>query len=126
VADVVGYSRLVGVVYDEGKPFSRVRHSAKTLLPQIAEHRGRIVKNTGVVFVGLVLPSPWMARCAVEISRHVRPKRRGADLPPDGNRISDRVFISATSPGDENDIFGDGSTLRGDSKNCAPREALHL
>ena len=46
VADVVGYSRLVGV--DDEGTVARVKALRKTLIdPKIAEYRGRIVKNTG-------------------------------------------------------------------------------
>ena len=45
-ADVAGYSRLMGA--DEEGTHERLKaHLAELVEPKIAEHRGRIVKNTG-------------------------------------------------------------------------------
>ena len=45
-ADVAGYSRLMGV--DEEGTHERLQaHLGELVNPKIAEHRGRIVKNTG-------------------------------------------------------------------------------
>jgi adenylate cyclase len=49
-ADVAGYSRLMG--QDEEGTHERVQaHLRELLSPKIAEHRGRIVKNTGDGFL---------------------------------------------------------------------------
>ena len=45
-ADVVGYSRLIGV--DEEGTLNRLRSIRAELIdPKITEHRGRIIKTTG-------------------------------------------------------------------------------
>ena len=45
-ADVAGYSRLMGA--DEEETHERLQtHLRELVNPKIAEHRGRIVKNTG-------------------------------------------------------------------------------
>jgi adenylate cyclase len=45
-ADVAGYSRLMGT--DEEGTHERLKaHLQELVNPKIAEHRGRIVKNTG-------------------------------------------------------------------------------
>jgi class 3 adenylate cyclase len=45
-ADVAGYSRLMGA--DEEGTHERLKAHLRDLLnPKIAEHRGRVVKNTG-------------------------------------------------------------------------------
>jgi len=45
-ADVVGYSRLVGI--DEEGTLAALKTLRKSFIePKIAEHRGRVVKNTG-------------------------------------------------------------------------------
>jgi adenylate cyclase len=45
-ADVAGYSRLMGA--DEEGTHERLRGHLRDLIePKIAEHRGRVVKNTG-------------------------------------------------------------------------------
>jgi class 3 adenylate cyclase len=46
-ADVAGYSRLIGA--DEGGTLERLKTLRRELLdPKIAEHKGRLVKTTGV------------------------------------------------------------------------------
>ena len=67
-ADVVGYSRLMGE--DEEGTHARLKaHFRELVDPKIAEHRGRIVKNTGD---GLLAEFPSVVnavRCAVEVQR---------------------------------------------------------
>lgn len=67
-ADVAGYSRLMGV--DEEATHVQLKGHLRTLVePKIAEHRGRVVKNTGdgmlVEFSSVV----DALRCAVEVQR---------------------------------------------------------
>jgi adenylate cyclase len=67
-ADVVGYSRLMGV--DEEGTLRQLRLLRKELFdPKIIEHRGRIVKTTGdgllVEFASVI----DAVRCAVEVQR---------------------------------------------------------
>jgi hypothetical protein len=68
VADVAGYSRLMGA--DEEGTHERLKTFLRQLIePKIKEHRGRIVKNTGD---GLLAEFPSVVdavRCAVEIQR---------------------------------------------------------
>jgi len=45
-ADVAGYSRLTGLD-EEGTHLELTARLTSVLDPKIAEHRGRIVKNTG-------------------------------------------------------------------------------
>jgi adenylate cyclase len=104
-ADVAGYSRLMGA--DEEGTHERLRvHFRELVDPKIAEHRGRIVKNTGdgmlVEFSSVV----DAVRCATEI------QRRMIDCEPDvpeERRIRFRIGINL---GDvlveQQDIFGDG------------------
>jgi adenylate cyclase len=104
-ADVAGYSRLMGA--DEEGTHERLKaHLAELVNPKIAEHRGRIVKNTGD---GLLAEFPSVVdgvRCAVEVQRGMAERNEAA--PPE-NRIEFRIGINL---GDviveEHDIFGDG------------------
>jgi adenylate cyclase len=49
-ADVAGYSRLMGA--DEEGTHERLKAHLRDLIePKIAEHRGRIVKNTATAFL---------------------------------------------------------------------------
>jgi TolB-like protein/class 3 adenylate cyclase len=104
-ADVAGYSRLMGA--DEEGTHERLQaHFQELVNPKIAEHRGRIVKNTGDGFLAEFGSVVDAVRCAVEVQCGMidrEPKM------PDERRIRFRIGISL---GDviveEHDIFGDG------------------
>src|ERR1700682_2974355 len=104
-ADVAGYSRLMGV--DEEETLAALKALRKSLIdPNIAEHRGRIVKTTGdgalVEFASVV----DAVRCAVEVQRGMA--ERNSDVPAD-KRIEFRVGINVGDIiSDDNDIYGDG------------------
>jgi adenylate cyclase len=64
-ADVAGYSRLMGA--DEEGTHERLKlHLHESIEPTIAEHRGRIVKNTGDGFLAEFQSVVDAVRCAVE------------------------------------------------------------
>jgi class 3 adenylate cyclase len=103
-ADVAGSCRLIGI--DEEGTLAQLKALRKTLFdPKIAEHHGRIVKNTGdgalVEFASVV----DAVRCAGEIQRGM--VEQNIDM-PQVKRIEFRIGIHV---GDivveENDIFGD-------------------
>ena len=65
-ADVAGYSRLMGV--DEEGTHERLQgHLRDVIEPKIAEHRGRVVKNTGDGFLAEFASVVDAVRCAVEM-----------------------------------------------------------
>jgi TolB-like protein/class 3 adenylate cyclase len=104
-ADVAGYSRLMGA--DEEGTHERLKaHLGELVEPKIAEHRGRIVKNTGD---GLLAEFPSVVdavRCAVEIQRGMA--ERNAETPED-KRIAFRIGVNLGDViAEEHDIFGDG------------------
>ena len=67
-ADVAGYSRLMGV--DEDGTHDRLKaHLGELVNPKIAEHRGRIVKNTGDGFLAEFASVIEAVRCAVQVQR---------------------------------------------------------
>jgi adenylate cyclase len=109
-ADVAGYSRLMGA--DEEGTHERLQaHLRELVSPKIAEHRGRIVKNTGD---GLLAELPSVVdavRCAVEVQRGMID--REPDVPEE-RRIRFRIGVNL---GDviveEHDIFGDGVNVVG-------------
>ncbi len=107
-ADVAGSCRLIGI--DEEGTLAQLKALRKTLFdPKIAEHRGRVVKNTGdgalVEFASVV----DAVRCADEIQRSMA--EQNIDV-PQNKRIEFRIGIHV---GDiiieENDIFGDGVNI---------------
>jgi TolB-like protein/class 3 adenylate cyclase len=104
-ADVVGYSRLMGT--DEEGTHERLKaHLGELINPKIAEHRGRIVKNTGDGFLAEFQSVVDAVRCAVEVQRGMA--ERNAETSED-KRIAFRIGVNL---GDviveEHDIFGDG------------------
>ena len=104
-ADVAGYSRLMGT--DEEGTHERLKaHLQELVNPKIAEHRGRVVKNTGDGFLAEFKSVVDAVRCAVEVQRGMA--ERNADARPE-KRIEFRIGINL---GDviveEHDIFGDG------------------
>ena len=107
-ADVAGSCRLIGI--DEEGTLARLKALRRTLFdPKIADHHGRIVKNTGdgalVEFASVV----DAVRCAAEIQRSMAERKYGV---PQDKRIEFRIGIHV---GDiiieENDIFGDGVNI---------------
>jgi TolB-like protein/class 3 adenylate cyclase/tetratricopeptide (TPR) repeat protein len=104
-ADVAGYSRLMGA--DEEGTHERVQSHLRELVnPKIADHRGRVVKNTGDGFLAEFQSVVDAVRCAAEVQRGMA--ELNADSPPE-KRIQFRIGINL---GDviveEHDIFGDG------------------
>jgi adenylate cyclase len=75
-ADVVGYSRLMGVD-DEGTLAALKGHRRELLDPKIGEHRGRIVKTTGDGLLVEFASGVDAVRCAVEVPREMAER----DLP---------------------------------------------
>ena len=104
-ADVVGYSRLMGM--DETGTLTALKqHRAMLLDPAIAAHRGRIVKLMGdgvlVEFASVV----DAVECAVGIQRGM--VERNIDT-PDSRRITFRIGVNLGDIiVDDDDIYGDG------------------
>jgi adenylate cyclase len=107
-ADVVGSCRLIGI--DEEGTLAQLKALRKTLFdPKIAQHHGRVVKNTGdgalVEFASVV----DAVRCADDVQRGMA--EQNTDV-PQGKRIEFRIGIHL---GDiiiaDDDIFGDGVNI---------------
>ena len=104
----MGSCRLIGI--DEEGTLAQLKALRKTLFdPKIAQHHGRIVKNTGdgalVEFASVV----DAVRCADDVQRSVA--EQNTDVPQD-KRIEFRIGIHL---GDiiiaDDDIFGDGVNI---------------
>jgi adenylate cyclase len=104
-ADVAGYSRLMGA--DEEGTHERLKaHLGQLVEPKIAEHRGRIVKNTGDGFLTEFASVVDAVRCAVEVQRGMVERNEGT--PPE-QRIEFRVGINLGDViAERGDIYGDG------------------
>ena len=104
----MGSCRLIGI--DEEGTLAQLKALRKTLFdPKIAQHHGRIVKNTGdgalVEFASVV----DAVRCADDVQRGVAEQNSGV---PQDKRIEFRIGIHL---GDiiiaDDDIFGDGVNI---------------
>ncbi len=109
-ADVVGYSRLIGL--DDSGTLDRMRRLRREVIePALAAHGGRIV-NTGGDSLLMVFDSvDGAARFAVRVQQQV-PAHDGA--PPD-RAIRFRIGINV------GDVIPDGSDVHGDVVNVAAR-----
>jgi adenylate cyclase len=107
-ADVAGYSRLMG--RDEEGTLANLKSFRKTLVdPQIAAHRGRIVKTTGDGMLVEFASAVDAARCAFEVQRGMA--GLNTDVPQEV-RIEFRIGIHVGDIIiDDNDIFGDGVNI---------------
>jgi adenylate cyclase len=110
-ADVVGYSRLIGL--DDVGTLQRLRTLRRTLIdPAIEEYGGRIV-NTGGDSLLMVFDSiDGAVRCAVKVQQQV--SAHDGDIPPD-RAIRFRVGINV------GDVIPDGADVHGDVVNVAAR-----
>jgi adenylate cyclase len=104
-ADVAGYSRLMGA--DEEGTHERLQaHFAEAVHPKIAEHRGRVVKNTGDGFLAEFASVVDAVRCAVEMQHGMAERNAGAAT---AERIDFRIGVNLSDVIVEaHDIFGDG------------------
>jgi adenylate cyclase len=110
-ADVVGYSRLVEL--DEEGTLARLKALRRDVIdPQIASHRGRIVKTTGdgllIQFASVV----DAVRCAIAVQRTTSERETER---PQKRRIQFRAGVNL------GDIVVDGDDILGDGVNVAAR-----
>jgi adenylate cyclase len=101
----------------EERTHERLRaHLRELVEPKIAEHRGRVVKNTGDGFLAEYPSVVEAVRCGVEIQRDM--VERNSALPSD-QRFDFRIGINL------GDIISEGEDIFGDGVNIAARlEAL--
>ena len=108
-ADVVGYSRLVGV--DEDRTLARLRALRSDLIdPTIAVHRGRVVKRTGDGLLVEFRSVVDALRCAIEVQKGMVERNFGL---PTERRIEFRVGIHLGDVVEESDgdLMGDGVNI---------------
>ena len=108
-ADMVGYSRLIGL--DDAGTLERLRTLRSELIdPAIEEHGGRIVQTGGDSLLIVFDSIDGAVRCAVKMQQQV-PIHDG-DQPPD-RAIRFRIGINI------GDAIADGTDLHGDAVNVA-------
>ena len=114
-ADVVGYSRLMGI--NEEATLAALKVCRGELIdPKIAEHRGRIFKTTGDGALVEFASAVDATRCAIEI-QHAMAERNAAI--PEDSRIEFRIGINV------GDIIIDDADIFGDAVNIAARVRVH-
>jgi adenylate cyclase len=110
-ADMVGYSRLIGL--DDAGTLHRLRMLRRALIdPAIREYGGRVVQTGGDSLLVAFDSIDGAVRCAVKVQQQV-PVYDG-DKPPD-RRIRFRVGINI------GDVIAHGTDLHGDGVNIAAR-----
>jgi len=110
-ADVVGYSRLIGL--DDMGTLERLRALRRTLIdPAVTEHGGRIVQTGGDSLLIAFDSIDGAVRCATKVQEQV-PLHDG-NQPPD-RTIRFRIGINI------GDAIPDGTDLHGDAINVAVR-----
>ena len=110
-ADMVGYSRLIGL--DDAGTLRRLRTLRRALIdPAIREHGGRVVQTGGDSLLVAFDSIDGAVRCAVKVQQQV-PVYDG-DQPPD-RRIRFRIGINI------GDVIPEGTNLHGDGVNIAAR-----
>jgi adenylate cyclase len=110
-ADVVGYSRLMGL--DEAGTLSRLNAMRRELIdPTTLAHSGRIVKLMGDGALVKFASAVDAVACAIEIQRQVRERVAGG---AEANPIQFRIGINV------GDIIIEGDDIHGDGLNIAAR-----
>jgi class 3 adenylate cyclase/TolB-like protein/tetratricopeptide (TPR) repeat protein len=111
IADVVGYSRLMGV--DEEGTHLRLAGYVKDLIePKIVGNRGRLIRTAGDGFLVEFESAVDAVRCGLDIQRELA--ERNAGVPAD-RRIQLRIGINA------GDVIVGDQEIYGNSVNIAAR-----
>ncbi len=105
VADVVGYSRLMG--RDDAGTLARLKACRRELLePLVTEHRGRIINFPGDNALCEFASVVDAVECAVTIQRGVAERERDVPRP---DRIFFRIGVNlADILAEERNVYGDG------------------
>jgi adenylate cyclase len=111
VADIAGYSRIMGAD-EEGTLAALKAIRSDVLDPTIAQHHGRVVKTAGDGVLMEFASVVDAARCCLAVQRAMA--ARNADVPED-RHIAFRVGIHL------GDVMVDGEDIYGDGVNVAAR-----
>ena len=122
-ADVVGYSRLMAA--DEEGTLAKVKVLQHEIWdPRIQDHRGRVVKRMGDGILLEFGSAVDAVRCAIKMQEEMAKHNEGVSA---DQRIEIRIGIHV---GDviveDEDIFGDVSTLLLARRHCTTRKRFHF
>ena len=124
VADVVGYSKLVGA--DEERLLARLRNVRSDLIdPSVAVHNGRIVKRTGDGAILEFRSAVDAVRCAIEVQNGMVERNEG--VAPE-RRIVFRIGIHVGDVVEESDgdLMGDGINVAARLESIALPGGIYL
>ena len=110
IADVKGYSRLMGE--DEAGTIRTLNLYEEAMANLIQQHRGRVVDAVGDNLLAEFASVVDGVQCAVEIQKEL--KTRNADL-PENRRMEFRIGVNL------GDVVEDGERILGDGVNIAAR-----
>jgi adenylate cyclase len=111
LADVVGYSRLMGVD-EEGTHVKLADYVSDLIEPKVAEHSGRLIRSMGDGFLVEFDSAADAVSCALEIQRELAGREAEADA---DRRIQLRIGINT------GDVIVDERDIYGNSVNIAAR-----
>jgi len=116
-ADVVGFSRLMGL--DETGTFATLKaHNSEIIVPSIDRHHGRVVKFVGDGTLAEFASVVDAVGCAMDIQRALF--KRNENVEPD-RRMLWRIGIHVDDVlVEEDDIFGDGVNVAASLQALAP------
>ena len=111
VADVAGFSRLIGID-EEGTLAAQRRYRAELIEPLLIEYHGRIANTAGDSFLFEFSSAVEAVRYSIAVQERMAERNR--DMPTD-RRIEYRIGINV------GDVVADGDDLLGDGVNIAAR-----
>ena len=122
-ADVVGYSRMMGV--DEEGTLAALRaHRSQLIDPEISEHGGRIVKTMGDGLLLEFASAVDAVRCSLAVQQGM--SARNLDI-SDDKKIIFRIGINFSEIiVEDGDIFGDGVNVTARLEGMAIRKMIFL
>lgn len=115
-ADVVGYSRLMGL--DEAGTYRAVKHCHNAfILPLVEAHNGRIVKQAGDGMLAEFASVLDAVACAIAIQRTMHDQAGSAET----ERLELRIGVHLGDiVADDGDIHGEGIAVAGHLQEMAP------
>ena len=111
VADVAGFSRLIGID-EEGTLAAQRSYRAELIEPLLIEYHGRIANTAGDSFLFEFSSAVEAVRYSIAVQERMADRNR--DMPTD-RRIEYRIGINV------GDVVADGDDLLGDGVNIAAR-----
>ncbi len=115
-ADVVGYSKLMGV--DEPGTLARLKQCRELIEAFIVRHHGRVVSWSGDAVLADFSSVVESVQCAVEIQRELKAQNEALDR---SQKMAFRIGVNLGDVMiDDHDIFGEGVNIASRLQSLAP------